>query len=415
MNIRHKVLFLAFLIARSAVAEPPQLPAAFPSPAPSPVWTPPQLAATPTLAPAPRSDAVTGWQADSPESTPEKKIAGNAATQQDAQPAVSPVAAIQPAQSDLLSTLANRQNQPIQLTIDEAAGVEMTREWRDRAKDFETQNMTDGAVQFTWPAEIPSIVCAVLQVTDVALEPGEAITSVSTGDNLRWSVEAVVSGDGAAQQPHLIIKPFDRGLTTSVIVTTTRRTYRLTLRSTDQAYMHAVSFIYPGESQKQAAPARKQGPKVNVALTQEVDPPPTAEKKLAHKTSGELPRGSRVRGDPPGHPEFTQDPDTYRISGNPRWRPINVYNDGRKTYVVMTEEMTKTEAPAMLVLRRNNYLFGFDKVLANYRVQHKTYIVDTVFDRAILVSGRDKVTLTRVPGKVHEINALETTNGGTGK
>ena len=128
----------------------------------------------------------------------------------------------------------------------------MTREWRERAKEFESQNMTDGAVQFSWPSEIPSIVCAVLQVTDVALEPGEAITSVSTGDNLRWSVEAVVSGEGPAQQPHLIIKPFDRGLVTSVVVTTTRRSYHLTLRSTDQQYMHAVSFTYPGEPQKQA-------------------------------------------------------------------------------------------------------------------------------------------------------------------
>ncbi len=371
-----------------------------------PVWTP-SLAATPTPAAAPRSRAVAPPQVQptfvatepadklppeassatpaAPEATPEKNIAGNAAPH-----------------SDLLSTLTNRQDQPINLSIDEAAGVEMTQEWRDRAKNFESQNTTDGAVQFTWPAEIPSIVCAVLQVTDVALEPGEAITSVSTGDNLRWSVEAV------------IIKPFDRGLVTSVVVTTTRRSYHLTLRSTDQQYMHAVSFTYPGEPQKQAAPAPEQKPKVNVALTQEVDPPPTPEKKLAHKTSGELPRW-KVRLDPPGRPQFTQEPDSYRIDGNPRWRPINVYNDGHKTYVVMTEEMTKTEAPAMLVLRRNNYLFGYDKVLANYRVQHKTYIVDTVFDRAILVSGRDKVTLNRVPGKVHEINTLETTNAGTGK
>jgi type IV secretion system protein VirB9 len=123
-----------------------------------------------------------------------------------------------------------------------------------------------------------------------------------------------------------------------------------------------------------------------------------------------------VHLDPSGQPQFTQDPDGYRISGNPRWRPINVYNDGRKTYVVMTEEMTKTEAPAMLVLRRNNsLLFGYDKVLANYRLQHKTYVVDAVFDRAILVSGGDKVTIARVPGKVHEINRLENTNAGTGK
>ena len=367
-----------------------------------PVWTPP-LAATPTPSATPPAPEAT---------TPEKKIAGNAAYPQDAQPAVWPVATI-PAHSDLLSTLANRQDQSVTLTLDEAAGVEMTREWRERAKEFESQNMTDGAVQFRWPAEIPSIVCAVLQVTDVALEPGEAITSVSTGDNLRWSVEAVVSGEGPAQQPHLIIKPFDRGLVTSVVVTTTRRSYHLTLRSTDQQYMHAVSFTYPGEPQNQAPPAPEQKPKVNVALTEEVDPP-TPERKLAQKTSGELPRW-KVRRDPPGRPQSTQDPDSYRISGNPRWRPVNVYNDGRKTYVVMTEEMTKTEAPAMLVLRRNNYLFGYDKVLANYRVQHKSYIVDTVFDRAILVSGRDKVTIARVPGKVHEINTLETTNAGTGK
>jgi len=361
---------------------------------------------TPPVAPSPTAAA--------PEPTPEKKIAGNPASQQNPQPTASPVAAIDPPRSDLFSTLASRQDQPVRLTIDEAAGVEMTREWRDRAKTFESQNMTDGAVQFTWPEEIPSIVCAVLQVTDVALEPGEAITSVSTGDNLRWSVEAVVSGEGPAQQPHLIIKPFDRGLVTSVVVTTTRRSYHLTLRSTDQQYMHAVSFTYPGEPQKQPAPAPEQKPKVNVAMTQEVDPPPTPEKKLAQKTSGELPRWN-VRRDPPGYAQFTQDPDSYQISGNPRWRPINVYNDGRKTYVVMTEEMTKTEAPAMLVLRRNNYLFGWDKVLANYRVQHKTYIVDTVFDRAILVSGRDKVTLTRVPGKLHEINNAEAINAGTGK
>src|SRR5467141_1898196 len=108
-----------------------------------PVWTP---TATPTPAATPRS----GAEADS--ATPKNKVAGNAADQKDAQPAVSPVANIAPAHSDLLSTLANRQDQPLMLTLDEAAGVEMTREWRERAKEFESQNMTDGAVQFRWPA-----------------------------------------------------------------------------------------------------------------------------------------------------------------------------------------------------------------------------------------------------------------------
>ena len=172
-----------------------------------------------------------------------KKVAGNAADQQGAQPAASPVATNPPARPDLLSTLAYRQDQSVTLTLDEAAGVEMTREWRERAKEFESQNMTDGAVQFRWPAEIPSIVCAVLQVTDVALEPGEAITSVSTGDNLRWSVEAVVSGEGPAQQPHLIIKPFDRGMTTSVVVTTTRRSLS-SHAAFDRPAVHARGLVH---------------------------------------------------------------------------------------------------------------------------------------------------------------------------
>ena len=109
MNSRHQLLFLASLIVTSAAAQ-----TATP---PSPVWTPPQLAGTPTPAAAPGSDAVAG------------------------QPAASPVAAIDPAHSaDLLSTLANRQDQPVTLSTDEAAGVEMTKEWRDRAVDYESQN-----------------------------------------------------------------------------------------------------------------------------------------------------------------------------------------------------------------------------------------------------------------------------------
>ena len=167
MNARHQLFFLALVIARLAVAEPLAPPGSLPSPAPSAVWRPPMPGATPEASaaalasPAPAAEkTMTAVQPD-----------GNAAVQQDTQVEASPVAtpAPAPSRSDLLSTLANRQDQPVTLSIDEAAGVEMTREWRERAKEFESQNLTDGAVQFSWPQEIPSIVCAVLQVTDVAL------------------------------------------------------------------------------------------------------------------------------------------------------------------------------------------------------------------------------------------------------
>src|SRR5271165_4153175 len=114
MNAQHKGLFLALLIARLAGAEP-LAPDSFPSPAPS---------AAAVASPA------------APEPTPEKKIAGNAADQQDAQPAASPVAAVDPPHPDLLSTLANRHDQPLTLTIDEAdwPGSKADRDVADRPR-----------------------------------------------------------------------------------------------------------------------------------------------------------------------------------------------------------------------------------------------------------------------------------------
>src|SRR5215469_5161965 len=270
----------------------------------------------------------------------------------------------------------------------------MTRSWRDCTSSYENQS-PEGAIQYTWGEELPSIVCAVLQVTDVSLEPGESVTSVSVGDNLRWSIESVTSGQGADEQPHLIIKPFTRGLETSVVVTTTKRTYHLSLRSTDEAYVHEVSFRYPSE------------PKTVIAYTQATPALPKPPSRQENDDP-DLP-ASRHRS--AADPELVTESDTYRISGSARWKPARVTHDGRKTYIFMTEEVKRTEAPALLVLRRNKYLFGYDKVLPNYRLQHKTYIVDTIFDRAILVSGQDKVTVFRLPGKTHTITLTKQDNG----
>src|SRR5262249_7942284 len=131
MKARDTVLFLALLTARFAGAEPAPLPGALPSPAP--VWTPPPVATSPVetgtghkAEPADKLLAGTPTAAPEAGSTQEKKNAGNAANQQDAQATPSPVAAVAPAErSDLLSTLANRQDRAVTLTIDEAAGVEM--------------------------------------------------------------------------------------------------------------------------------------------------------------------------------------------------------------------------------------------------------------------------------------------------
>lgn len=90
----------------------------------------------------------------------------------------------------------------------------------------------------------------------------------------------------------------------------------------------------------------------------------------------------------------------YDVSGSAAWKPVRVYNDGQKTIIEMPQTMAQTEAPTLLVVRRDGGLFReAETVMVNYRIQGERYIVDTVFDRAILIAGvgksQDRVTITR--------------------
>ena len=62
--------------------------------------------------------------------------------------------------------------------------------------------------------------------------------------------------------------------------------------------------------------------------------------------------------------------------------------------------MAQTEAPTLLLLNKEGGIFSEDEtVMVNYRLQGDRYIVDTVFDRAILIAGvggnQSRVTITR--------------------
>ncbi len=90
----------------------------------------------------------------------------------------------------------------------------------------------------------------------------------------------------------------------------------------------------------------------------------------------------------------------YDVTGNARWKPVRVYNDGRKTIIEMPDTLQQGEAPTLLVVRKDGGVFSdAETQMVNYRVQGNRYIVDTIFDKAILVAGvgssQDRVTITR--------------------
>lgn len=264
----------------------------------------------------------------------------------------------------------------LKMTPQEKQAIAIAEKWQadSATKGVKPVAGPGGTIQFLFGSTQPSIVCAVLQVCDVELQPGEQVNSIHLGDTVRWTVEPAITGFGANEIQHVIIKPMDVNLNTTLLVTTNRRTYSLRLRSHRTQFMPKVSFVYPDET------ARKWDA-INLR------------NREGHAGEGE-PEGREYLG----NLDFG-----YTVEGEGSWKPVRVYNDGVKTIIQMPTTMAQTEAPTLLVLRGKDSFFPWDskaeEVLVNYRVQADRYIVDTLFDKAILVAGvgsqQERVTIMR--------------------
>ncbi|WP_326523133.1 P-type conjugative transfer protein TrbG [Sphingomonas sp.] len=197
------------------------------------------------------------------------------------------------------------------------------------------------------------------RVTDIALQPGEAIISVAAGDTVRWTVGDTTSGSGEAKRMHILVKPFAAGLSTNLIITTDRRAYHVQLESTAATAMAALSWTYPQDEL--------------IAIRREVE----REKATAPVASGlaieQLNFGYVISGD------------------NPAWRPLRAFDDGRQTFIEFPSSITVGEAPPLFVLGATG-----DAQLVNYRVAGRFYVVDRLFAAAELRLGEKKQAIVRI-------------------
>ncbi|WP_051335031.1 P-type conjugative transfer protein TrbG [Bradyrhizobium sp. Ai1a-2] len=219
----------------------------------------------------------------------------------------------------------------------------------------------DGKVVFLFGEVQPSIVCSPLEVCDIELEAGEVVRDVLVGDTVRWKVEPATSGAVGGQAIHLIVKPSEPGLVTSMVVTTSRRTYHIQLKSNATQYMARVGFEYPADVSGRLAD-------INARIGTEVIP------------------GAGV---PAEQLSFA-----YSVSGSASWRPTRVYSDGVKTYIQFPSSLSGQDAPVLFVVS------GGQNRIVNYRLKDDMMVVDYQIDTAILVSGvgfwnQDKVTIRR--------------------
>ncbi|MDY6420085.1 MAG: P-type conjugative transfer protein TrbG [Succinivibrio dextrinosolvens] len=244
----------------------------------------------------------------------------------------------------------------------------------EKVKNFKTDKRRNtsfvngrGDVIFNYGAQQPNIVCSVMNVVDLELEPGESINSVNIGDPSRWNVEPAVSGYGETQTQHVLIKPLDVGLRTNMLIATDRRAYRVDLISTETQYYPHVSFSYPEKLAAQFAAKQ------------------LVEKQERDKKS--------ITTDPAtGSKTYLGDLNfKYTVTGNVSWKPVRVYDDGRKTIIEMPSTLEYAKAPSLMLLAEKGGMFSDEKTeIINYRLQENRYVVDGIFETAILTMGLDK-------------------------
>lgn len=203
-------------------------------------------------------------------------------------------------------------------------------------------------------------------VTDISLEPGERLKSISAGDTVRWVIGDTVSGDGAMLQVHILVKPIVAGLVTNLVIITDRRSYHLELKSLEKTYMAALGWTYPQSeirklNQKNVIARARQHSSVSSGLNLD-------NLNFAYALTGDT----------------------------PDWRPCRAFDDGKKVYIEFPRDIATGEAPPLFVLGPKGQV-----ELVNYRMRGRYYVVDRLFKAAELRLGEDpqqKVQILRKQG-----------------
>jgi type IV secretion system protein VirB9 len=238
----------------------------------------------------------------------------------------------------------------------------------------------DGRVVYIFGQGMPVMVCAPLRVCAVELQAGEHLQSEpQIGDSRRWEITPVMSGSGLNISPLLIVKPIEPGLETDLIVPTDRRTYVIRLVSDPTRFVSRLAFQYPAEISMKWAAFQAQQDKAKrdaEALAEE--------EREKDKQAGVVP----MADDAIDHLYFD-----YKLSGDAAFRPDRVLDDGQHTYLIYPNDGRFRELPTLLMMVNGK------TELVNFRVDGSRYIVDRLFDKAILVIGvgrkQTRVTITR--------------------
>lgn len=209
------------------------------------------------------------------------------------------------------------------------------------------------------PDALYQIYAAPEKITDIALQAGEDLVSVSAGDTIRWIIGDTTSGSAGTERVHILVKPTRAELKTNLVITSNRRTYHLELTATTQTWMSSVSWAYPLD---QLMVLKNSGKRAD-----EVAP---------------VAQGIQLE-----HLNFR-----YEITGGtPPWRPLRAFDDGEKVYLEFPANIAQGDMPPLFIVGPHK-----TSELVNYRVRSHYYIIDRLFAAAELRLGTKPQVRVRI-------------------
>lgn len=226
----------------------------------------------------------------------------------------------------------------------------------------ETLGLPNDWKVITYGKDTPALTCSPLGACIVALQPSEEIINRFLPDSNGWDVKLGQAGPGGSV-PVLAIKPKDCGITSNLVVTTSRRIYAFllsspacdppTLTTPSAIFFDRVAFEYPED----------------FAVTW-TETPPLIEAQGIPTQAASVANLNFDYSWKPGRRSLT---------------PLTVYDDGSRTFVVLRSQDLSKPAPAFFVRGKDGSLevVNFAEPTAGGRV----YAVDRVVPELVLATG----------------------------
>lgn len=211
------------------------------------------------------------------------------------------------------------------------------------------------------PYKRPIIQCAPLLTCQIVLQKNEIINGISLGDTERWKIAKMFEGKAGDGSWIVLLKPTQINIASNLTITTDKRIYNFGVVS-KAGEAPIINFWYPNEMAQNSISLSKLKRQAVRANSQNV---------LSSSTSTST------------YMNVNKMNFNYTLSGNtPPWTPSQVFDDGNKTFMRMPAITGRMNLPVLYTYRNGT------QALVNYRYKRPYIIVDGLFWKAALISGK---------------------------